>query len=415
MVKMGTRGLLLCLVLLFAVNTVFAQVDTVIVTPSPKAVMPAADSGAMHKTDTITPLKIAVLAPIYLDSVFYDNDYTGGNIVPAYVLPGLEFYNGVMMAVDSLQKENIPVELWVYDTKKKFETTEMLKADLSINNFSLIIACVSSAMEQKELGEFAFNHNIPFISGTYPNDAGLSGNPFYAIVNPTIKSHTQAIYNYVQRNYLGNKVYYVTKQGNMEQRIKGYFDGMKANNYALKYTPINLPAVFKSADILPFIDSTTDGVIVCGSLDEGFGASLIKTINNSGVAKTVTIVGMPTWDNMGILYNEDSKNVSVVYSTPYNYNRKNALLASLSNQYRARFNGRPSDMVFKGFEQVYHFTHLLAKYGDSLFSHLSDTAFTVANNYNFQPVRLTASSYAPDFLENKKLYFIKMQGGSVKN
>lgn len=414
MAKRCVRVLLFCVILLFAGNALFAQVDTVIAPPVPKAVMPGADTNRL-KIDSARPLKIAVLAPIYLDSVFYDNDYTGGNIVPPYVLPGLEFYNGVMMAVDSLQKENIPVELWVYDTKKKFETTEMLKAELSLNDFSLIIACVSSAMEQKELGEFAVNHNIPFISGTYPNDAGLSGNPYYAIVNPTIKSHTQAIYNYVQRNYVGNKVYYVTKQGGMEQRIKSYFDGMKAASYPLKYTPITLSASFKAADIVPLIDSTSDGVIVCGSLDEAFGTALIKTINNSPLAKTVTIVGMPTWDNMGILYNEDSKNVSVIYSTPYNYNRKNVLLASLSNQYRARFNGRPSDMVFKGFEQVYHFTHLLAKHKDSLFSHLSDTAFTIANDYNFQPVRLTKSSYAPDFLENKKLYFIKMQGGSVKN
>jgi len=415
MVNRCARVLLLCLVLLFTANAVFAQVDTIIVSPAPKAVTPAADSARRLKADSTVPLKIAVLAPIYLDSVFYDNDYTGGNIVPAYVLPGLDFYNGVMMAIDSLQKEHVPVEVWIYDTKKKFETTEMLKAELSINNFSLIIGCVSNAMEQKELGEFAFNHNIPFISGTYPNDAGLSGNPFYAIANPTIKCHAQAIYNYVQRNYVGNKVYYVTKQGGMEQRIKGYFDGMKSTNYPLKYTPVTLPASFKAADLLPFIDSTSDGVIVCGSLDEAFGTALIKTINNSALAKTVTIVGMPTWDNMGILYSEDSKNVSVVYSTPYNYNRKNTLLASLSNQYRSKFNGRPSDMVFKGFEQVYHFTHLLVKYRDSLFSNLSDTSFKIANDYNFQPVRLTAASHAPDFLENKKLYFIKMQGGSVKN
>jgi len=166
MVKRCARVLLLCLVLLFTANAVFAQVDTIIAAPAPKAVMPAVDSAKQLTNDSIKPLKIAVLAPIYLDSVFYDNNYTGDNIVPAYVLPGLDFYNGVMMAIDSLQKENIPVEVWIYDTKKKFETTEMLKAELSINDFSLIIGFVSNAMEQKDLGEFAFNHNIPFISAT---------------------------------------------------------------------------------------------------------------------------------------------------------------------------------------------------------------------------------------------------------
>lgn len=387
-----------CLFIIFSSQLTFAQTDTTIT----------------RKADTASPLKVAIIAPIYLDSVFVDNEYMGGNTLPAYMLPGLDFYNGAMMAVDSLQKENVPVEVWVFDAKKKFESTDMLKVDLETENFNLIIAYVSNAMEQKELGDFAFKHNIPFISGTYPNDAGLSANPYFAIVNPTLKTHVQAIYRYVQRNYLANNVYYVTKQGGMEQRIKSYFEAMKNTGVPLKYTTIVLPPTFTASDVTRQMDTTEEGVIVCGSLDEAFGTKLIRTINSSSAAKMLTVVGMPTWDAMGCLYSEDCKNVNVVFSTPYNYNRKNALEASLSNRYRAKFGGRPSDMVFKGFEQVYHFTHLLVQHRDSLFTHLSDPAYKISNDYNFQPVRLTSSSYAPDFLENKKLYFIKMLGGSVK-
>lgn len=367
------------------------------------------------QTDSTPPLKIAVLAPIYLDSVFTDTAYTGGNVLPASMLPGLDFYNGVMMAVDSLQKENVPVEVWVYDTKKRMQNTAMLKAEMENEHFSLIIAYLSSAMEQKDMGEFAFARNIPLISGTYPNDAGLSANPYFAIVNPTLKTHAQAIYKYVQNNYVGDKIYYVTKQGGMEQRIRNYFEAMRASQYALRYTPVILPNNFKPADVLSQIDSTENGVIICGSLDGDFGTNLIKAINTSSAAKVLTVVGMPTWDAMSCLYSEDCKNVNIVYSTPYNYNRKNALEASLSNKYRAIFNSRPTDMMFKGFEQMYHFTHLLVKYHDSLFSHLSDASFKISNDYNFQPVRLSSTSYAPDFLENKKLYFIKMLGGSIKS
>jgi len=366
------------------------------------------------QTDTAAKLRIAVLAPLYIDSVFTDTDYTGGNVLPANMLPGLDFYNGVMMAIDSLQKENVPVEVWVYDTKKRMQNTAMLKAEMEDKHFSLIVAYLSGAMEQKDLGEFAFTHNIPLISGTYPNDAGLSGNPYFAIVNPTLKTHTQAIYKYVHNVYFGSKVYYITKQGGMEQKIKSYFDEMKKNQTAFQYTPVILPDNFKAADVLSQIDSTENGVIICGSLDEGFGTNLIKAINTSPAVKQLTVVGMPTWDAMNCLYNEDCKNVNLVYSTPYNYNRKNTLEALLSNKYRAMFKSRPSDMMFKGFEQMYHFTHLLLKYHDSLFSHLSDASFKISNDYNFQPVRLSATSYVPDFLENKKLYFIKMLGGSVK-
>ncbi len=364
------------------------------------------------QTDTAQPLRIAVLAPLYIDSVFTDEDYIGGNILPGYMLPGLDFYNGVMMAVDSLQKENMPVEVWVYDTKKKFENTDMLKVDMEDRGFSLIIAYVSNAVEQQQLSGFAFSHNIPFISGTYPNDAGITGNPYFAIVNPTLKTHTQAIYRYVVGNYAGDKVYYVTKAGGMEQKIKTYFDAVKASSYTLKYTPINLTDNFTADDLLRNIDTTEESVIICASLDAGFGFNVLKAINTSRLAKLVTVVGMPTWDDMPALYNEDCKNVNIVFSTPYSYNRHDKLLTNISQAYRVKYKGRPTDMAFKGFEQMYHFSHLLVKYHDSLFYHLSDASFKISNDYNFQPVRLTTTSYAPDYLENKKLYFIKMLGGS---
>src|SRR6266487_4359390 len=70
------------------------------------------------QTDSVSPLRIAILAPLYLDSAFDDYDYKLGNLnIPKYFLPGLEFYNGVMMAVDSLQKEDADLEVWVCDTK----------------------------------------------------------------------------------------------------------------------------------------------------------------------------------------------------------------------------------------------------------------------------------------------------------
>ncbi|HEX6915966.1 MAG TPA: hypothetical protein VF145_12035, partial [Chitinophagaceae bacterium] len=51
-------------------------------------------------TDSIRPtVKVAVLIPLYLDSAFHGTTYKLGNSnIPKYILPGLDFYNGVMMA-----------------------------------------------------------------------------------------------------------------------------------------------------------------------------------------------------------------------------------------------------------------------------------------------------------------------------
>jgi len=87
----------------------------------------------------------------------------------------------------------------------------------------------------------------------------------------------------------------------------------------------------------------------------------------------------------------------------------------VNKNYKERYYSRPSDMVFKGFETTYHFTKLLSKYKDSLVTNISDTSFTLFNSFKLTPVKLKPTNPAADFIENKKLYFIKKQAGTVKS
>src|SRR3712207_2634194 len=64
--------------------------------------------------------KVALFTPLYLDSVF---DASGGyrhdNSFPGYLVPGLEFYQGAQLAIDSLQKRGAPLEVFIYDSRSR--------------------------------------------------------------------------------------------------------------------------------------------------------------------------------------------------------------------------------------------------------------------------------------------------------
>src|SRR5215467_7055296 len=50
--------------------------------------------------------KIAIFAPLYLDSAFDDqSNYRYDKQFPKFLNPGLEFYEGVQLALDTLAKE----------------------------------------------------------------------------------------------------------------------------------------------------------------------------------------------------------------------------------------------------------------------------------------------------------------------
>src|SRR3954452_12651689 len=111
------------------------------------------------------PEKIAVLAPLYLDTAFNDYTYQLGNKnIPQYIIAGLDFYNGVMLAVDALQKEHANIEVWIYDTKKKGTDINTILKGMTLQNFSLILASLNNTDEQKAVSDFSFINNIPVVS-----------------------------------------------------------------------------------------------------------------------------------------------------------------------------------------------------------------------------------------------------------
>jgi ABC-type branched-subunit amino acid transport system substrate-binding protein len=139
------------------------------------------------------PLKVAVFAPVYLDSVFTGDAYKLGKAnLPRYILSGLDFYNGAMLAVDSLNKEKAPVEVLFYDSKSAGGLEQQL-ADTVMQDVSLIIASFNNRDEIKPLADFALVKKIILISATYPNDGGIKENTSFVLINPTLTAHIEGI------------------------------------------------------------------------------------------------------------------------------------------------------------------------------------------------------------------------------
>lgn len=359
------------------------------------------------------PQKIAILAPLYLDSAFNDYTYQLGNkFIPQYILAGLDFYNGAMMAVDNLQKEHANIEVWVYDTKKKNADINSILRGMSFQNFSLIIASLNNTDEQKAVSDFSFYYNIPVISATYPNDANVMNNPFFVLLNSTLKTHVDGIFNYVQQNFASSKALFITRNEPLEDRVLTDF---KANNpevFNNKYKTLKLTEDASFSNLSPYLDSNKTNVIVCGSLNTTFASNIAKALCDNPQYKT-TLIGMPNWDGIRELNKLDCNSLEIVYSTPFNYSRSDSTGYNISETYRNKFNTRPSDMVYKGYEAMYHFTHLLLDYKNDFINHLSDSNYTVANNFYIRPVMLQDSTFIPSYLENKNLYFVKKVNGQI--
>lgn len=368
------------------------------------------------KAQVSPAVKVGIFAPIYIDSAFNDNNYKLGTGIAKNILPGLEFYNGAMMAIDSLNAEGVHAEVFFYDTKSASEPLQTILEKEELKSLSLIIASFNNRNEIKQLADFALEHHIPLISETYPNDGGVAENPYFVLINSTLKTHTDALYKYLQRTGATTNIVWVKRKGSTEDLIQSYFtdNSKKTASLPLKLKTVELVDSFSTSDLITSLDSNRQNTVICGTLNESFSLSVIKTLSaNKDYAAQV--IGMPTWDGFKDLYKAELRGVDVIYTSPYNYPRTDKLGALITAKYRNKFLSRPSDFVFKGYESVYHFTKLAIKHKENLIHNLSDKSFKLFNEFDIQPIKFKKESLQADYLENKKLYFIKKIDGQIKS
>lgn len=360
--------------------------------------------------------KIAIFAPLYLDSAFdgaHEYKYEK-NIFPKFINSGLEFYEGARLALDSLNKEGARLEVFVYDTRSATRTLEQQLAGPELADVSLIIAHCSNN-EVRLLSQTALQKKIPVINTTVPNDGGTTANPFFVLLNPTLKTQCEGMYRYVQKYYATKPIIVFRRKGTADEAIKTIFDeyGKTTMSVPLKLKYVALADNFTAAELKTYLDSTRTTLCIAGSLDMNFGKKLISQFASIVKQYPVVVMGMPTWDGIREFSKPEFKALPIIYSTPFYNAKTDKISQAISDHFTNTMFAKPSDMVFRGYEATWKFAKLLLKYGNSLSSNLGNKQDKVFTEFDIQPV-VNKKSKELDYFENKKLYFLKWQDGIVK-
>lgn len=392
-------GLIFCLLLCFArVNRGLAQ------TP---------DSNRYH---------IAVFLPLYLDSAFdASGNYRFDQNFPKYLNPGLEFYEGMELAMDSLQKRGARVDITVYDTRNGSKSMQQMLEEPAFAKMELMIGHVTPD-ELRLLANASRNQQIPFINVNFPNDGGVTNNPDFVILNTTLRAHCEAIYKFIQRNWATSNILYLRKAGIQEDRLRNDFAEIEKNTASvplhMKY--INMDNGVDLAQLVPLMDSNAKTVVLVGSLDENFGKAVCAKLAPVSKTYPIKMIGMPTWDAVNDFGSLAYTDLEIYYTTPFYMNPADSLVLSIQQNYKASFFSRPSDMVYRGYETILHFGQLLESHKGMLDGTIGERKFKVFNDFDIQPVfsnrdstGQTGHAITLQYLENKKVYYIKKVNGNV--
>ncbi len=356
--------------------------------------------------------KIALFAPLYLDSAFDAGyNYRFNKSFPKFLHPGLEFYEGAQAALDSLNKAGAPLEVFVYDTKSRSTPLAQLLNSPQFRDIEMIIGN-GAAADVRLFADAAKKKKIPFISATLPNDAGITNNPYYVVLNSTLRTHVESLYQYLQRHHKSDKIVVFRKNGTQENQIRDYLNDFAKSAIApLKMEFRDVENDLTISRLLPALDSNRKTVCIAGSLDEAFGLKLVQNLASVSDDYLMTLIGMPTWDGFN-LNKSEFKKIEIIYSTPFNYGKWSPLGTQLANGFEANFGARPTDMYYRGYETMLRFALLLLDTKKDVSSNLTRKGNFIFTQFDIQPVFLNKQNMELDYFENKKLYYVRLLNGA---
>ncbi len=385
-------------------------------TPPPTTAKPVKDEKTKEdaKTSKVVPFNvpafareikkdtynIALYAPLYLDSVNTDMPTRS---LPRYILPGLDFYEGAQLALDSLQNQGIKLNVTVYDSKNKQNLS-----GANLINTDLIIAAVGTP-EIKDLSDIARTKQINLVSATYPNDAGVNSNPFFIITNSLLKTHSEALQRYLQDGFATKNIVVIHRDTPFEKRIaadiKAEYEKLQSSK---KTRPKEVVWDDNMSDLAlsQYLLADRPNLVIVTSLDEANAKAIIRRLSTQTASYPIQVFGMPTWDIMKFKEPE-FKGLPIFYTTPYFNDKTDVYSHYITDYWKRVYKSRPSDMAFKGFELTWYFVKQLSTNGVYFNKDINDPGKKVFSSFNYQPIYLKEGDKEPDYFENKNIYIIQ--------
>ncbi|HEY6082322.1 MAG TPA: hypothetical protein VIU45_02620 [Chitinophagaceae bacterium] len=382
-----------------------------------EVVAPPFNVAAFAKAVKKPSYNIALFSPLYLDSVV-DSSFSASSIkpLPRFALPGLEFYEGTQLAIDTLKQEGYHLNIYVYDTKSSVNSITRVLQSQPMNNADLVIGYVTTPSELKQLGDFAENKKINFVSATYPNDAGINNNPFLIIINSTLRTHCTGMQNFAQEKFSNKNIVIFRRDEPQEERTAAYIEEAYRKMKFDRKTPVRVVDwndATTEADLAKHLRSDKNNICIVTALVEDQAKNIIKKFADLAKSYTINVIGMPTIDGDKDLLGPDYKGLNIYYSTPYFNQKTDRMSQYVINNFKRIYKVRPSDMAFKGFEAMYYFARLLKDNGVYFNSAINEVPARVITPFDFQPVYRQSGDPVPDYFENMHLYFLQLRDGVI--
>lgn len=298
-------------------------------------------------------------------SVSTDTTLTVNGVnIDSKALGFLEFYEGALLAVDSLQRKGMNIELYVFDASNQRTVNALLQLD-EFRDLNLIIGPVYPEL-QETVASFAAKNRIPMISPLSQAGNFEQNNSWYFKVNPTKEYQLEETADYIAGEF-HSKNFFLLKVNGSSSSAEAKLAQLSREKLAVRpgkkmYREYSFQQQGVNA-IKPLLDATGENVFIIPTDNEAQVSVTVTNLTALAEHYNVVLMGTSALPKLKSIQTENYHRIRLRYLSPYFVDYNNPLVRRFVGQYRSTFSAEPSQFSFQGFDVSYYFLSALYYYG----------------------------------------------------
>ncbi len=332
----------------------------------------------------------------------------------------IHFYEGALLAVDSLVASGINVDLKVYDTEQRTSKVSSLVSSGALGNADLIIGPVFPE-QQKAISAYALKKGIPVISPLSASDEVTSQNPWFFQINPARDYMARKRDSYIISSFRNSNVLVLQTNSRSDDadREAGYLkeelhrregDAWGTTVRILDYRQEGFSGL-KNA-----LSKERKNVVVIPSDNEAEVSVAVSNIKALAAEFDIILVGSNRFPQFDSINPDHFHQGRLEFLTPYWPDFSKPVARSFVYKFRSQFKSEPNQFSMQGYDVVFFIAKAIHDFGPDFRNCIPfASAELVQGNYHFEQVSaggfvndgLNVIQYTPQFQVVKKMTFYK--------
>lgn len=318
------------------------------------------------KIDVHKTYKVGVMLPFKINA---DTAFQGKPSIDGTQKLSLEFYNGLLMAADTLSKQGMNLNLNVYDTKNSLVHLQEKSKEFQQMHFDMVIGPLFHKNVEYIADELR-KQNVPVIS-PLSKSAEVKGRPNLIKCNPGSAAAGQVIADMLNTEYAKARVifaYSSAEEANVREvraRLLPRADSNRIDDIVFANELIRRQV------LKDMMAPNKQNVVIIFSEDQVFLSDLISNLRLMR-AFDIAVMGPSKLLEIQTLEMNylDKLNLSMPDANFIDYNDPKTII--FIKQYRKKYKAEPSQFAFQGYDVGMYFLRQLWKNGKYMMYRLDD-------------------------------------------